>query len=646
MEVLRATAPTSLVSFVSPKIKAKPTNFNLQTKVFLRTPLQTYNLIRSSSFRPLPPSNSFLNRHQISPSDLNFQIFLPSLNLIKPYVQAEWRSILKGWACSVISVLCLSKVVPKVGKFSSVLSSIDANRFAKEGLVLGVLVLVRLVANYWQQAFLWDAALNSAYKIRVYVFEKVLQRDLGFFEGSGGVSAGDVSHRITAEASDVADTVYALLSTVIPSTLQLSAMATHMLVFSPVLSLVSALVIPFMSLVIAHLGENLRKISKRAKLSVAMLSAYLNEVLPSVLFVKANNAELCEAARFQRLAHFDLSEQLKKKKMKAFIPQIVQLIYIGTLFIFCVGYLVVARGSFDGSAAVSFVTSLFLLIEPIQDVGKAYNELKQGEPAIERLFDLTSFNLQVMEKPDAIDLDSVTGDVKFCGISFRYGDNMPLVLNELDLHIKPGETIALVGPSGGGKTTLTKLLLRLYEPLSGCILVDNHDIQNIRLESLKRHVGLVSQDITLFSGTVAENIGYRDFMSKINMERVENAARTANADGFIKELPNGYETNIGPRGSLLSGGQKQRLAIARALYQNSSILILDEATSALDSKSEVLVRQAVEHLMKNHTVLVIAHRLETVLMAKRVFLLENGRLEEISHSSLVAKRGHYGVTSV
>lgn len=266
---------------------------------------------------------------------------------------------------------------------------------------------------------------------------------------------------------------------------------------------------------------------------------------------------------------------------------------------------------------------------------KAYNEWKQAEPAIERMLDLTRFKFQVIEKPEAYDLECVTGELKFFDISFRYGDNMPLVLNGLNLHIRAGETVAFVGPSGGGKTTLVKLILRLYDPLHGSVLVDSHNIQNIRLESLRRHIGLVSQDTMLFSGTVAENIGYRDLMGKIDMERVELAARNANVDEFVRSLPQGYKTNIGPRGSSLSGGQRQRLAIARALYQNSSILILDEATSALDSKSELLVRQALERMMKNHTVLVIAHRLETVMMANRVFLLKEGKLEELSRSSLL-----------
>ncbi|KAL9428108.1 hypothetical protein AB3S75_030159 [Citrus x aurantiifolia] len=605
------------------------------------TPLSLHHSSSSSSTFKLKNPSPRLPFHFHSKTSLEplnatkLPSHLPSsnaLSLIKPYVQSHYKPIIAGWLCSVVSVFSLSKIIPKIATLSS---NLCVNKLKSEGWILGVFVLARLVATSWQQAFLWDAALGAVYDVRVTVFEKVLQRELSFFEGVSGVSSGDIAFRITAEANDVADTVYALLNTIVPSVLQLSAMATQMLVISPVLSLISALVIPSMAFVIAYLGERLRKISKQSHLSIASLSAYLNEVFPAILFVKANNAEMCESARFRRLAHSDLCERLKKRKMKAFIPQIVQLIYFGALFILCSGSLLVSGGSFDGCSLVSFITSLVFMIEPIQGVGKAYNEFKQGEPAIERLFDLTKFKSKVIEKPDAVSLDHINGDVKFCNISFKYADNMPLVLDQLNLHIRPGETVALIGPSGGGKSTLAKLLLRLYDPLSGCILVDDHDVQNIRLDSLRRHVGLVSQDITLFSGTVAENIGYRDLMTEIDMERVEHAARIANADEFIRTLPQGYNTHIGPRGSSLSGGQRQRLAIARALYQNSSVLILDEATSALDSRSELLVRQAVDRLLGHHTVLVIAHHLETVMMAKRVFLLDNGKLEELNWSTLL-----------
>ncbi|XP_062006398.1 ABC transporter B family member 29, chloroplastic isoform X2 [Rosa rugosa] len=521
---------------------------------------------------------------------------------LKPFILSQKKPILLGWLCSLVSVYSLSQIVPKIGYLSAQIGSLDPATLQNEGLALGVLVLARIVGVYWQQAFLWEAALKAAFRVRVHVWEKVLERDLGFFEGAGAKQTGDVAYRITAEASDVADTVYAVLNTVVPSALQISVMAAKMVAISPMLSGISAVVIPCMALVIAYLGEKLRTISNKAQLSTAALSAYLNEVLPAILFVKASNAELWENARFKKLAHTDLCEHLKKKKMKALIPQIIQIIYFGGLSMLCVGPMVLCSSSIDISGIVSFVTSLIFLIDPIQGVGKAYNELKQGEPAMERLFDLTRFKSTMMENPDAIDLNRATGEVKFCDVSFKYGENSPHVLNGLNLHIKAGETVALVGPSGGGKTTLIKLLLQLYDPLSG---------------------------------TIAENIGYKDLMTKIDMEMVENAARTANADEFIKKLPEGYNTDIGPRGSTLSGGQKQRLAIARALYHNSSILILDEATSALDSRSEILVRQAVERMMENRTVLVIAHRLETVLMAKRVFLLNDGKLEELTRSDLL-----------
>nr|XP_027072655.1 ABC transporter B family member 29, chloroplastic [Coffea arabica] len=560
---------------------------------------------------------------------------LARLYPLKPYLQAQWQPVLYGWLCSAISVYSLSQIVPKAGRLSAVLTTLDAVTLRDQGLILGVLVLVRIISSYLQQAFLWDAALNCVYNIRVSVYRRVLERDLGFFESKNGVSAGDIAYRITAESADVADTIYSFLNTIVPSTLQLFTMGTQMLVISPVLSLISALVIPVMALMVGCLGENLREISNRAHLSVASLSAYLNEVLPSILFVKANNAELCENIRFQLLASTDCSACLDKKKMKALIPHIIQIFYFGLLFTICAGSVVASRGSFDCSAIVSFITSLYLLIEPIQGVGKAYNELKQGEPAVERLFTLTRFIPQVIEQPDSVELDQVHGEVKFSGVSFRYEDSTQFVLNGVDLRIKAGEIVALVGPSGGGKTTVAKLLLRLYDPVCGVILMDGHDIRNIRLENLRRHVGLVSQDVTLFSGTIAENIGYRDLMADIDMERVEFAARIANADEFIETLPDRYQTNIGPRGSSLSGGQKQRLAIARVLYQNPSILILDEATSALDSRSELQVRRALERLMQNRTVLVIAHRLETVLMAQRILLLDDGKLQELSRSSLI-----------
>uniref|UniRef100_A0A0E0KQB7 ABC transporter domain-containing protein n=1 Tax=Oryza punctata TaxID=4537 RepID=A0A0E0KQB7_ORYPU len=560
-----------------------------------------------------------------------------------PYVAAEWKTIVKGWACAAAAVYCLSRAVPAAGRLPRALAACGggAAEALKGGVALAGLAAARSAAAYVQQALLWEAALRAAARLRERAFEGVLARDLAFFDGRGGLSAGDIAHRITDEADDVADAVYSVLNIIVPTSLQLIAMGHQMVIINPLLSMVAATVIPCMWLVIASLGRRLRQISKEAHISLAMLTVYLNDVLPSMLTVKANNGERKEISRFQNLVIDDIKNNLSKKKMKALIPQVVRATYIGGLVVLCAGSIAVSGTSFDGEGFLSFLTALALAIEPIQDFGKAYNEYKQGEPALDRIFDLTRFIPEVRDKPTAVHLKSVKGDIKFHDVTFRYIDGIPPILDGVNLHIRSGETIAFVGPSGGGKTTLAKLLLRLYQPQSGYILLDNCDIRDIQLRCLRTHIAFVSQDAMLFSGTIAENIAYGDPMGAIDMSKVECAAKIANAEEFIKMLPGGYNSYVGQKGSSLSGGQKQRLSVARAIYQNSSILILDEATSALDSRSEILVKEALTNLMASHTVLVIAHRLEMILMADRILSLEGGKLQEIKKSSFLSRYSQF-----
>lgn len=571
-----------------------------------------------------------------------------------PYITAEWEAVAKGWACAAVAVYCLSRAVPAAGRLPRALAGGGGGGgaavvvAARGGVALAAFASARAAATYAQQAFLWEAALQAAGRLRERAFERLLERDLEFFEGRGGVAAGDIAHRITDEADDVADALFSVLNTIVPTSLQLITMAIQMVTINPMLSLLAATVIPCMCFAIVNLGKRLRQISKEAHLSLAMLASYLNDVLPSMLTVKANNGELKEIMRFQKLARADLKNNLSKKKMKALIPQAVRATYIGGLLVLCAGSIVVSGSSFDAEEFLSFLTALALVVEPIQDAGKAYNEYKQGQPALERIFDLMRFNPKVTDKPRAIHLQSINGDIKFHDVTFRYVDDMPPVADGVNLHIRPGEIIALVGPSGGGKTTLAKLLLRLYHPQKGYILLDNHDIQDIQSQCLRTHIAFVSQDTMLFSGTIAENIAYRDPVGDIDMNRVEYAAKIANAEEFIKMLPEGYNSNVGQRGSSLSGGQKQRLSIARAIYQNSSILIMDEATSALDIRSELLLKEALSNLIAKHsvTVIIIAHRQEMVLMADRIISLERGELREMSKQAFLSQDGHFSLPRI
>ena len=325
--------------------------------------------------------------------------------------------------------------------------------------------------------------------------------------------------------------------------------------------------------------------------------------------------------------------------MKAIqIPIVGFLEALSILLLLCIGGWQIAQGNLTVEKFFSYLAAVVSLLDPIAHVTNNYNEFKQGEASVDRVFELIAIQPTVSEKPDAIALPPVTGKVEYRNVSFAY-ISQP-VLQNLSLLALPGERIALVGASGAEKTTLVNLLPRFYDPQSGQILIDGINIQDVTLSSLRRQIAIVPQETILFSGTIAQNIafGQADF----DIKAVQAAAEIANAHQFITQLPDGYYTWVGERGVNLSGGQRQRLAIARAVLLNSRILILDEATSALDSESEALVQEALERLMQNRTVFIIAHRLATVRHSDRILVVEQGQIVESgNHEELLALSHRY-----
>jgi ATP-binding cassette, subfamily B, bacterial len=295
-----------------------------------------------------------------------------------------------------------------------------------------------------------------------------------------------------------------------------------------------------------------------------------------------------------------------------------------------------------GQSFGTFILAVGMLVDPIAHLTQNFNEYKQSQASLDRIFDLFEIQPIVTEATDAIALPPVTGKVEYRNLSFRYGSEQSAdwILHNFNLIAHPGEAIALVGSSGAGKTTLVNLLPRFYDPQHGQILIDGIDIRTVQLRSLRRQIGIVPQETMLFAGTIAQNIafGQKDF----DLDAVQSAAKVANAHRFISQFPDGYQTWVGERGVNLSGGQRQRIAIARAVLLDPRILILDEATSALDSESEALVQEALERLMSDRTVFIIAHRLATVRRADRILVIEKGQVVESgSHEELLAKGDRY-----
>ncbi len=307
------------------------------------------------------------------------------------------------------------------------------------------------------------------------------------------------------------------------------------------------------------------------------------------------------------------------------------------MFLFFLGGWQIAQGNLTPQAFVSFLAAIALLLHPIDLVTQHYNEFKQTEASVERVFHLMDATPTLIEDPDARPLPAVTGKVEYSAVDFAYDPSKP-VLQHLDLRVHPGEVIALVGTSGAGKTTLVNLLMRFFDPIDGQVLIDGTDIRTVTIDSLRRQIGIVPQDITLFSGNIAQNIAYGEI--EPDFARIEASAKLANAHTFITQFSQGYHTWVGERGANLSGGQRQRIAIARALYFDPRILILDEATSALDSESEALVQEALERAMKHRTVFIIAHRLSTVREADRIIFLEKGSIVESGTHKELLDCGH------
>jgi ATP-binding cassette subfamily B protein len=554
-----------------------------------------------------------------------------------PYIRPQWQNITKGLVGILGYVLATLTLINFAGKLANPFGQGNVVAIAQLAAILGLVFLVRGFFQSVQDIYMSKASLRVAFRLRQQVYTHLQKLDLSYFETA---KAGDLSYRLTEDIDRIGEVVNKLFHDFIPCVLQLLAIPIYMIYLNWQLTLATVIVAPLMGILIGWFGERLRKYSLRSQNRVSNLSAILTEVFSGIRLIRAFAAEKYEIARFSREAERSFQAKYSTERLKAIqIPIVGFLEALSALSLLMVGAWQIQQNNLTVGEFFSYLAAAGLLIDPIGHVTNNYNEFKQGEASVDRIFELMAMQPTVLEKPSAVTLPAVKGKVEYRLVTFAYKPG-EAVLKEISLLAFPGEAIALVGASGAGKTTFVNLLPRFYDPSTGQVLIDDTDIRDVRLESLRQQIGIVPQETVMFSGTIAQNIAFGK--ETFDMEAVVSAAKIANADQFITQLPEGYNTWVGERGVNLSGGQRQRIAIARAVLLNPQILILDEATSALDSESEALVQEALERLMVNRTVFIIAHRLSTVRRCDRILVLERGQIVESgTHEELLALENRY-----
>ena len=406
------------------------------------------------------------------------------------------------------------------------------------------------------------------------------------------------------------------------------------------LCLLILVLLPAIVLVARLFGRRLKALSTRAQDETARASTILEEVVSGIRIVKSFVREEYERARFAAQIQRALDVVLTRASILAiFVPTITLVTFAAAATVLWYGGTQVIRGAMSPGDLIAFVLYAGLLIGPFGTFARLYSQIKEAQGALERVFEILDTRPEVADQPGARTLPTVRGHVAMHGVSFAYDPRAP-VLTDISFSAEPGEAVAVVGPTGSGKTTLINLLHRFYDPTAGSVTMDGYDLRSVTLSSLYRQIALVPQETHLFGGTIRDNIRYGRITA--SDEEIEAAARAANAHDFIIGFPDGYATQVGEKGVNLSGGQRQRIAIARAILKDPRILLLDEATSALDNESELLVQEALDRLMKDRTTFVVAHRLSTIQKADHILVLDKGRLvEEGTHAALLERRGLY-----
>ena len=504
----------------------------------------------------------------------------------------------------------------------------------------GVILLIALVGAllaYFQIFITTSLGYTMVYTLRRELFAHLQRLSLSFHNRA---KSGDLLMKVAGDTDTLKNVVAEAVLKFSSQLLTVIGMFVILLLLDWRIGLIAMATLPFLAYTLFHLYRRTKRSVKAQKRHEGEVASRISEVLAAVPMVQAFAREAYEEERLEAVTAATMRESIRVARLKAAATRSSEMITAaGTATAVLFGALQVLEGTMLPGDLILVVAYLSKLYNPIKGMAKLSNQLSTATASAERISDVLDLEPEIQDRPDAVEAGPLAGQIVFDNVSFDYGDEKP-VLQHISFRVSPGQRLALIGPSGAGKSTIVSLIMRLYEPRAGVILIDGVDIQQYRRESLRRRIGLVLQDSLLFGATIRENIGYGK--PEARLEEIVAAAEAANADEFIRNLDDGYDTVIGERGVTLSGGQRQRIAIARALIRDAPMLILDEPMTGLDVESEVKVREALDHLIAGKTCIMITHDLPSVADADLVLVLDEGRITARGrHADLLAASHRY-----